>query len=347
MKKYKDVVRERYNKEDKISSKYDEIYSMMNNIGLQMKMKFTEEICNIFKFLKSKNIDFAQCKILDVGCGNGALLRTIAEIKENSDNLYGYDLSEYRIKQAENLNPNIKYNIGDITNFKINDKKFDIIFAVNVFMHLNTIEEIENSLKNIKDMLNENGVFIWYDAYYDNHFNAPDNSDSCGFNPNEMDEYSRKVGLDKIYYNTLYKYLDNNINYSTAYMGNKFPLWFIEMMEEKIPGLPVNVVMIFKKSDSYSEINNENLNKIKELKEAVEDAIKYIEFNIESEQKDTVLGLIRDCKQAILVIKKLKNCDIEYLLDDIILLENIVLSGNTRGINKIIKMFYEDFNNFL
>lgn len=347
MKNYIEVVNERYNKKKEIVSDCDNVYSMMNKIGFQMKMKFSEEVCNIFKFLKSKNIDFTQCKILDAGCGNGALLRLIAEIKENTNNLYGYDLSEYRIKQAKNLNPNIEYHIGDITNFKIKGIKFDIIFAVDVFMHLNTIEQIQASLVNIRDMLSEDGIFIWYDAYWNNHFEALENADSCGFNQDEMEEYARKAGFEKIYYNTIYKYLDNNAKYSTAYMGNIFPYWFIQIMEEKISGLPVNIVMIFQKSNDNIFKNDGTLKKIEDIKKAIKDAVEYIEYNLTVEKNDVLLELLNDCKRGIVAINKLKTCEIEPLIDDIILLENIILSGNNRGINKVIKMFYEDLYNIL
>lgn len=348
MRDYTNVVSERYNNCEENISIYDNIYSQINNTGLYMHERFREQVCKIFRFLKSRNIDFIECKILDVGCGAGDLLRFIAELKGGSDNLYGYDLSEYRIQKAKNLNPNIKYSIGDITKFKIEDLKFDIIFAVDVFMHLNSLEQIKSSLDNIKNMLSENGVFIWYDAYWDNHFNSANNADSCGYNPNEMEQYSKQAGFEKIYYDTVFKYLDNKVNYSTAYMGDKYPFWFIEMMEEKIPGLPVNAVMIFKKSNNRISLSNyETSEKISELEKSILEAIVYIKDNINTVKSSIILELLNNCKQALEMIHELTCCEINYLFDDIALIESIIKSENNRGIERIIKIFSNDFSDFI
>ena len=106
---------------------------------------------------------------MDLGCGDGTWTRFFAELKGVTDDIYGIDLSNNRIKKAKLLNPNIKYFTDDIIDINIKNIKFDIITAIDVFSHLNTEEQIIRSLANIHNLLTENGLFLWYDIYNRNH----------------------------------------------------------------------------------------------------------------------------------------------------------------------------------
>lgn len=248
MKSYKEVVDNRYNNRDANISVWENIYSELNPIGLHQAYKIKKVFTEIFRDLKSMEIDFTMSKILDVGCGEGGFLRYIAELKGNCKDLYGLDMSQVRINKADSINPQINYFIGDMVEFKDSDIKFNIITAINVFMHLNTKDEIIDALTNIYSMLESGGVFIWYDAYWESHFNAlNESSESCGFNIKEMNEYASMVGFKDIISKEVGKYILNDISLSTAYLGGQFETWVIDMMEEKLPGLPVNHVVVYRK----------------------------------------------------------------------------------------------------
>lgn len=95
-------------------------------------------------------------KILDLGCGNGNILKTLEE-KTDAD-LYGLDLSENMIKEAEkNLNSDVNLTIGDAEKLPYSDNKFDVVICNASFHHYTKPEIV---LKEIKRILKKNGVFI-------------------------------------------------------------------------------------------------------------------------------------------------------------------------------------------
>lgn len=254
MKKYKDVVQMRYDNVEGRLSIWDNTYSQLNAVGFNQTIKINKTFVEIFKQLKKLEVDFTQCKMLDVGCGEGSLLRYFAELKGDSDNLYGLDMSKVRIAKADKINPSINYFIGDIVNFSYEDVKFNIITAVDVFMHLNTEDQIMSALCNINNMLSDGGIFIWYDAYWTSHFTPISNdAESCGFSLDEMNNFASKAGFNSLFSKELGKYLLNDVSLNTVYLGESLEQWVISIMEEKLPGVPVNHVVVYEKIKEVGE----------------------------------------------------------------------------------------------
>ena len=82
-----------------------------------------------------KNINDGET-VLDVGCGYGALARSIAQNKPNSK-VVGLDYDKGRLKQAiESQNPkNLEFILGDATKLSLNNT-FDVIVLSNVLEHI-------------------------------------------------------------------------------------------------------------------------------------------------------------------------------------------------------------------
>jgi 2-polyprenyl-3-methyl-5-hydroxy-6-metoxy-1,4-benzoquinol methylase len=84
--------------------------------------------------------------ILDVGCGNGDMLRTLADYATKKDLnfvLYGIDANAFTIKHAQNLSagyPNISYYCDDIFNENLPLQEFDIILCTLTLHHFKNIE---------------------------------------------------------------------------------------------------------------------------------------------------------------------------------------------------------------
>jgi 2-polyprenyl-3-methyl-5-hydroxy-6-metoxy-1,4-benzoquinol methylase len=78
-------------------------------------------------------------RILDVGCGNGDMLRCLANWGKQNGwqfELHGIDANAFTIKHAQNLSvnhSNITYNCSDI--FEADEKKFDIILCTLTLHH--------------------------------------------------------------------------------------------------------------------------------------------------------------------------------------------------------------------
>jgi len=93
-------------------------------------------------------------KVLEIGCSIGA---AAAILEERGFNVLATDFSEYAVKHAKKLLPNIDFQELDIeesTQFK---SKFDLIFGFEVIEHL---PQHEKAIGNMKRMLKPGGVVI-------------------------------------------------------------------------------------------------------------------------------------------------------------------------------------------
>ena len=96
-------------------------------------------------------------KILDVGCGNGNLIKLLS--KTNMD-LSGSDFSEDYLKKAKIKNPGIEFFRGDLTDqdfWKPYENSFDTVICSEVIEHL---EHDNIALDIIFSILKPNGVVI-------------------------------------------------------------------------------------------------------------------------------------------------------------------------------------------
>jgi ubiquinone/menaquinone biosynthesis C-methylase UbiE len=113
-------------------------------------------------------------KIADIGCGDGYSTLEIA--KESSHAIFmGYDYSKQMIQKAqEGLKKydlkNVSFNVSDITSIKI-DEKFDLIYTDRCLINIPSWELQKTSLKNIYNLLNDNGIYIMIENFIDGHNN--------------------------------------------------------------------------------------------------------------------------------------------------------------------------------
>jgi len=88
-------------------------------------------------------------KYLDIGCGDGKIIKKIQEIVPNCE-IDGIDISEKLINSAKLNNKQNNFFIGDATNYKIN-KQYHKIFSFSFLQYLsaNEIIVMNRNLKNI------------------------------------------------------------------------------------------------------------------------------------------------------------------------------------------------------
>ena len=101
---------------------------------------------------------------LDVGCGNGWVVRKISELK-NCILAEGVDGAPEMINKAKGHDAQNHYYLEDIEHWNP-DKKYDIIFSMEVFYYFKDPKKIIN---NLVHYLNEDGILIiGIDHYLEN-----------------------------------------------------------------------------------------------------------------------------------------------------------------------------------
>ena len=102
--------------------------------------------------------------ILDIGCGNGWVVRKFSNHK-NCNTAIGIDGASAMIKKANSLDDKGNYITADIEKWKCN-YNFDIIFSMETFYYFDNLEKV---LDTALECLNKNGIFIiGIDHYLEN-----------------------------------------------------------------------------------------------------------------------------------------------------------------------------------
>ncbi|MDH3204175.1 MAG: class I SAM-dependent methyltransferase [Nitrosopumilus sp.] len=124
---------------------------------------------NVSKFLQTLSFD-KPFTFLDVGCGNGWVVRKIAS-KKNCKKIIGIDKSKKMIIQAKKktVNNKEKFIHTDIESWSYKGK-FDLIFSMESIYYADSIEK---ALKKIYKILKPGGMFFCgTDFYTDNKATA-------------------------------------------------------------------------------------------------------------------------------------------------------------------------------
>ena len=152
------------NKSDKNMDKVKATFDNWAKIGRSELME-KEHSKTVLKFLDSVSFD-KPFSFLDVGCGNGWVVRKIAA-KSNCVKAIGIDKSKQMIKNAKSKikHSTESYIVTDIESWKYKGK-FDYIFSMEALYYSDSIEV---ALKKIFKLLKPGGKFLCgTDFYTDN-----------------------------------------------------------------------------------------------------------------------------------------------------------------------------------
>ncbi len=95
--------------------------------------------------------------ILDLGCGTGF---HDLELSKRGYEITGLDLSKEMIEIAKEKAPKVKFEVGDMSNFNLNENFDAIICLFSSIGYLVENKQIENFFKCVKNHLKENGLLI-------------------------------------------------------------------------------------------------------------------------------------------------------------------------------------------
>jgi SAM-dependent methyltransferase len=119
--------------------------------------------------------------IIDVGCGNGGLLRDFVRLGAAADRCTGIDLLQERIDAARAADPGMKLSCGDATSLPYSDASFDIALQFTLLSSVLDGEMRRAIAAETMRVLRPGGVLIWYDFFWN-----PGNRDVRGIRLAEL-----------------------------------------------------------------------------------------------------------------------------------------------------------------
>jgi SAM-dependent methyltransferase len=105
-----------------------------------------------------EDLDKVQGRVLEIGCGGGAMVRAIKEYRPDLE-VHGCDISLSAIQVARRRNGGILYSAGDAYRLPYPDDYFSAIFIFDVLEHL---EEPNRAMGAIFQILKTGGLFHLY-----------------------------------------------------------------------------------------------------------------------------------------------------------------------------------------
>jgi SAM-dependent methyltransferase len=109
--------------------------------------------------------------ILDVGCGNGNMLRQFLRWGALPENLAGIDLRQEQIARARHCSPNIDTRCGSAVDLPWPDHSFELACLNTVFTSIMDVEMKRRIVAELVRVLQEGGAVLWYDFMYNNPWN--------------------------------------------------------------------------------------------------------------------------------------------------------------------------------
>jgi len=136
-------------------------FEKKNLSAYQHKLRVNAIANEIFTYIKQKN-NWQKISILEIGCGEGRLLRYIADFLKL--NYYaeipiyysGIDPSQIRIYVARKIFPNCIFYTDTLETFT-SKQNYDIVVCSEVIEH---VESPYNFLRRIKDLMNKKSILI-------------------------------------------------------------------------------------------------------------------------------------------------------------------------------------------
>lgn len=117
--------------------------------------------------------------VLDAGCGQGALLRTLIECGADPSRMIGVDMLQSRIDDARRRSPSsLRFETGDATEVDAG-RTFDLVTAFTVFSSIMPIAQRAKVLRALHDRVRPGGWILTFDFRFDN----PRNPDVSGVKP--------------------------------------------------------------------------------------------------------------------------------------------------------------------
>lgn len=133
-----------------------------------------------------------ETKILDVGCGDGSMLRQFVQWGAVAENLAGIDLQAEPVSHARRHNPQFDVRCDSAVALPWEDASFDLVCQHTAFSSILDVEMKNRVANEMVRVLRPRGAVLWYDIRYDN----PRNPDVRGVRASELRRLFSDLDLD-------------------------------------------------------------------------------------------------------------------------------------------------------
>ena len=104
-------------------------------------------------------------RVLDVGCGEGAVLRDLLRLGARPENLAGIDLLTGRLARARALNAGMAFSVADAAGLPYAEATFDVLLAFTLLSSIIDVEARGAAAAEMLRVLRPGGVLIVYDFW--------------------------------------------------------------------------------------------------------------------------------------------------------------------------------------
>jgi len=104
-------------------------------------------------------------RVLDVGCGEGAVLRDLLRFGARPENMVGVDLLVSRLARARALNAGMAFVVADAADLPYPDAGFDLLLAFTLLSSIVDVEVRGAAASEMLRVLRPGGVLIIYDFW--------------------------------------------------------------------------------------------------------------------------------------------------------------------------------------
>ncbi len=157
------------------------LYSRFNRAYLFMVQEREQHFLRLITYYGFAQLE--RKKILEIGCGNGDLLREFIKWGARPENLLGIELIAERVSEAIELCPReVTIRQGNAAKLPLPDEMFDMVLQSTVFTSVLDETTKQRMAAEMCRVLKPNGLILWYDY----HMNNPRNPDVRGVKLREI-----------------------------------------------------------------------------------------------------------------------------------------------------------------
>lgn len=133
-------------------------------------------------FRRTKLLELADKKILEVGCGWGNWLLLFLGWGARAENLYGIDLLPERVETARQRLPKSEIVLGRAEKLPWTGESFDLVFQFTLFSSMVSLPSRQEAAQEIWRVLKPGGHFVSFDYFISN----PANPNTVGIGKREL-----------------------------------------------------------------------------------------------------------------------------------------------------------------